>query len=302
VEVGRTAVSHTRGIQVGESLWAYGFLAPFFIGLVAFVVGPVIAALLMSFTHWDLASPPVWVGSQNYNELIRDHVFWTSLANTFYFTFVSVPTTLILALFFATLLNRRIAGREFFRAVYFAPATTSIVALSLLWAWMYSPDFGIINYTLYKAHLTAVRWLADPVWAMPSVIIMSIWRSLGFNIVVFLAGLQAIDRGLFEAAEIDGANPWRKFLHVTVPLLSPTLFFATVMALITSFQVFEQTFIMTQGGPGNATMTLVYYIFQTGFTYLRMGYAAAVSFALFLVVLIMTIVQLRLQRRWVHYE
>ena len=212
-----------------------------------------------------------------------------------------MPVTLLLALGLAALMNRKLRGISVLRAIYFFPVTASIVAVSLLWAWMYTPDFGIINYLLSLLGLPKVNWLVDPTLAMPSVIIMSVWRGLGFNIVVFLAGLQSIPRDLYEAAELDGAGGWNQFRDITVPLLTPTIFFAAIMALIASFQVFEQTYIMTQGGPGNATLTLVYQIFLNGFTYLRMGYASALSFVLFAILFVITIVQVRLQTRWVHY-
>jgi multiple sugar transport system permease protein len=284
-----------------ESAWAYLFLAPFFLGLLFFIIGPVVAAFAISFTSWDLLSPPRWIGLDNYRELADDRLFWIALKNTLYFTGVSVPVTLVLALGLAGLMNRKIRGIEALRAIYFFPVTASIVAVSLLWAWMYTPDFGIINYLLSYLGIPKINWLVDPRMAMPSVIIMSIWRGLGFNIVVFLAGLQSIPRDLYEAAELDGASGWQQFRQLTIPLLTPTIFFATIMAIISSFQVFEQTYIMTQGGPGNATLTLVYQIFLNGFTYLRMGYASALSFVLFAILFVITIVQVNLQRKWVHY-
>ena len=287
--------------RVRESAWAYLFLAPFFLGLLFFIVGPVVAAFAISFTSWDLLSPPQWIGLDNYRELADDRLFWIALKNTLYFTGVSVPVTLILALGLAGLMNRKLRGIEALRAIYFFPVTASIVAVSLLWAWMYTPDFGIINYLLSYVGIPKINWLVDPRMAMPSVIIMSVWRGLGFNIVVFLAGLQSIPRDLYEAADLDGASGWQQFRQITVPLLTPTIFFATIMAIISSFQVFDQTYIMTQGGPGNATLTLVYQIFLNGFTYLRMGYASALSFVLFAILFVITIVQVNLQRKWVHY-
>lgn len=284
-----------------EAAWAFLFLAPFFLGLLFFILGPVLASLVISFSTWDLLSPPRWIGMGNYRAMLDDRLFWIALKNTIYFTVVSVPVTLILALGLAVLMNRKIRGISVLRAIYFFPVTASIVSVSLLWAWMYTPDFGIINYLLSFVGLPKVNWLVDPTMAMPSVIIMSVWRGLGFNIVVFLAGLQSIPRDLYEAAELDGAGGWAQFWQITVPLLTPTLFFAAIMALIASFQVFEQTYIMTQGGPGNSTLTLVYQIFLNGFTYLRMGYASALSFVLFAMLFVITIIQVRLQTRWVHY-
>lgn len=300
---GADVVRPTRLVsnRVREAAWAYLFLAPFFLGLLFFILGPVVAAFAISFTTWDLLSPPQWIGLENYRDLMADRLFWIALKNTVYFTVLSVPVTLLLALGLATLMNRKLRGITALRAIYFFPVTASIVAVSLLWAWMYTPDFGIINYLFSLVGLPKVKWLVDPQIALPSVIIMSVWRGLGFNIVVFLAGLQSIPRDLYEASQLDGAGGWDQFRQITVPLLTPTIFFATIMGLIASFQVFEQTYIMTQGGPGNATMTLVYQIFLNGFTYLRMGYASAMSFILFAILFLITIVQVRLQTRWVHY-
>jgi multiple sugar transport system permease protein len=285
-----------------EALWALLFLAPFFIGLLFFILGPVAAAFIVSLTSWDLMGAPQWIGLQNYQDLAHDPIFWQALVNTIYYTGVSVPVGLVVALGLAMLMNRKLPGIYAFRVIFFAPVTVSIVAGSLLWTWLYSPTYGFINYVLSALHLPTSQWLVDPRMAMPSIIIVGLWRSLGFNIIVFIAGLQSIPRDLYEAAAIDGANEWEQFRNVTLPMLSPTLFFAIVMALISSFQVFEQTYIMTQGGPGNDTLTLIYYIFLTGFTYLRMGYASAISFVFLALVLAITVVQVRLQYRWVHYD
>jgi multiple sugar transport system permease protein len=298
----RLVAALTRTQRRRETLWAVAFLTPFFIGLVFFIAGPVVAAFLLSLTNWDLMGPPQWAGLQNYVSLAQDPLFWQALGNTVYYTGVSVPVGLALALMLAVLMNRKVPGIYAFRVIYFAPVTVSIVAVSLLWAWLYSPSFGFLNYVLSVLHLPTLRWLVDPHTAMPSVILVGLWRGLGFNIIVFIAGLQAIPRDLYEAAEIDGANEWQQFRRVTLPMLSPTLFFAIVMALISSFQVFEQTYIMTQGGPGNSTLTFIYYIFLTGFTYLRMGYASALSFVFLALILTITVLQVRWQARWVHYD
>jgi len=285
-----------------EALWALLFLSPFFLGLIFFIAGPVIAAFILSLTRWDLMGAPEWIGIQNYTTLVHDPTFWQALGNTIYYTGVSVPVGLALGLGLAVLMNRKLAGVHAFRVIYFAPVTVSIVAVSLLWAWLYTPSFGFLNYVLAALHLPTSRWLVDPRMAMPSIILVGLWRGLGFNIIVFLAGLQAIPRDLYEAGEIDGADELRQFRHITIPMLSPTMFFAIVMAVISSFQIFEQTYIMTQGGPGNSTLTFIYYIFLTGFTYLRMGYASALSFVFLALILAVTVVQVRLQSQWVHYE
>jgi multiple sugar transport system permease protein len=248
-----------------EKIWGYIFLIPFFVGFIFFIIGPIVVALGLSMTQWDLIGTPKFISLANYQNLFRDNLFWIALKNTLYYTFVSLPITIILSLILALLMNRKLIGIKWYRSVYFLPVTISIVAVSLLWAWMYSPDFGIINYIFSLIGLPQPGWISVTSWAMPSVIIMSIWRSLGFNIIILLAGLQNIDRNLYEAAAIDGAGPWLQFKSITIPMLSSVLFFVIVIGLINSFQVFEQTYIMTQGGPGYSTFTLVYYISQTIF-------------------------------------
>jgi multiple sugar transport system permease protein len=276
------------------------FLLPvMFIMSVAILV-PAASAVSHAFTDWEPGSESPFVGLENFKELFESKVFREILANQA-ILLLGVPLWVVVPLGVAFILHQGVARPGIFRAIFFFPVTASIVAVSLLWAWMYTPDFGIINYLLSLLGLPKVKWLVDPTLAMPSVIIMSVWRGLGFNIVVFLAGLQSIPRDLYEAAELDGAGGWNQFRDITVPLLTPTIFFATITSLIASFQVFEQTYIMTQGGPGNATLTLVYQIFLNGFTYLRMGYASALSFVLFAILFVITILQVRLQTRWVHY-
>ena len=299
---GRRSITGGVSSRRREALWALFFLTPFFIGLIFFIVGPGIAAFVLSFTSWDLLSSPKWVGLDNYRQLVHDPVFRASFYNTLYYTVVTVPVTIVLGLGLAVLMNRKIRGSYFFRAVFFLPVTVSVVAVSMLWAWMFEPSYGFLNYVLTQLHLPTVNWLVDPVTALPSIMIVGIWRTIGFNLIVFLAGLQSVPKELHEAAQVDGASEWYRFRKVTLPMLSPTIFFAIVIGLIASFQVFEQTYIMTQGGPGNSTMTLIYDIFLTGFTYLRMGYASAISVVFLVIVLLITVVQVRLQRRWVHYE
>lgn len=288
--------------QKQEALWGYVFLIPFLIGFLLFILGPVVASFGLSFTEWNLIGNPKFVGLANYRSLIDDNTFKVSLINTLYYTGVSLPITIAFSLFFAIIMNRKLRGINLFRAIYFLPVTISVAAVGLLWAWIFSPDFGILNYVLHQLGLPVSRWIADSRSAMPSVIIVGVWRNLGFNILVLLAGLQNIDHALYEAAEVDGASAWVKFRSVTLPMLSPVLFFVLIIGLVNSFQVFEQTYIMTQGGPGHSTFTLVYYIFQAGFQFLRMGSASAMSFVLFVIVFLLTALNLLLQSRWVYYE
>ncbi len=285
-----------------NAFWAYLLLAPFLIGLLLFIVGPLIFSVVLSLMNWNIVGTPRWVGLANYQELTGDLVFWKSFRNTLYYTLVTVPITILLSLGLATLMNRPIRGVYFLRAVYFSPITISVIAVGLLWAWMYTPNYGFLNYVLTLLGLPPVQWLVRVQTALLSLMLVGIWRGLGFNIIVFLAGLKNVPQELYDAAAIDGANELMQFRHVTLPMLTPTLFFAVVMALISSFQVFELTYIMTQGGPSNSTTTLIYNMYLQGFTFLRMGYASAISTVFLVVVLAITLAQLVFQDKWVHYD
>lgn len=285
-----------------ESLWAIALLMPFLIGLVLFTIGPLLAAIGISFTNWSLISAPTWAGLGNFKQLFSDPVFLEAWKNTAYYTLVAVPGAIVLGLGLALLLNQKIRGAGVFRVLFFLPMTVGIVASGLLWAWMFTPQYGIVNYVLHFFGIGPIPWLTSSSTAMLAVICVGVWKTLGFNIIIFLAGLQTIPSELYEAAAIDGAGEFRKLRNITLPMLSPTLFFATLIGLIFSFQVFEQTYVMTQGGPGNSTLTIIYYIYQEGFSYLRMGYASAASVTFILVVAILTGVMMHFQDRWVHYE
>jgi multiple sugar transport system permease protein len=234
--------------------------------------------------------------------MITDDRFWKVLWNTVYFTVGNVPVGLALALGLAIAMNQKIRGIVFFRMTYFLPVVSSMVAVSLLWSWIYAKDIGILNWLLGKVGIPRIPWLSSTRWAMPSVIVMSIWKSLGYDMVVFLAGLQSIPPELYEAGKIDGAASWRLFRHITIPMLSPITFFLLMLSVINSFQVFAQTYVMTQGGPLWSTLTLVYYIFQWAFQRFSMGYASALAWVLFLIILALTLIQFRFEREWVHYE
>jgi len=234
--------------------------------------------------------------------MFHDPLFWTSWWNTAVYTGFSVPLSMIIGLGIAVLLNRKLRGMAFFRVLFFAPMTIGVVASGLLWAWMFSPQYGLLNYIFHFVGLGPFRWLTSASTSLMSIIIVGVWRALGFTIVIFLAGLQSIPEALYDAAAVDGAGGWRKFRHITIPMLSPTIFFSTLIGVIMSFQVFEQTYVMTQGGPGNSTLTIIYFIYQNGFSYLRMGYASAVSVSFLLVIVMGTTLLLRFQDRLVHYE
>lgn len=284
-----------------EGFWAAIFLLPTFLGLVL-VLGSVLGGFVISLTDWDILTAPDWLGFANYRTMmVEDELFTKSLINTLYFTVGVVPLGTALSLAAAVVMNQNLKGRTILRTIYFLPTVSSGIAIALLWAWLYNTQFGLINYLLGGIGIPKISWLGDTRFAMPAVIIMTIWRSLGYNMVLFLAGLQGIPQEYYEAATIDGAGRWQSFRHVTIPLLSPTTFFVLILSMIGSFQVFEATYVMTQGGPFYATYTMVLYIFYQGFQWFRMGYASALAYILFAIILLLTFVQLRFEKRWVHY-
>jgi len=279
---------------------AYLFLAPGFIIFSVFTVGALIFAFWLTFREWSAIEPETpFVGLDNYRRMLDDEDFRRSIINTFYFTGASVPLTMTFGLLLAMLLNQPIVLRGLFRTLYYLPVVTPFVVSAILWKWLYNGDFGLLNYYLLKFNIIddQLRWLSDQNLAMPSVIMMSVWGGVGFSMVVYLAGLQAIPAELYEAAEIDGAGIFARFRHVTLPLLSPTTLFLLVIGIIGSFQIFTQIFVMTQGGPVNRTTTMVYFIYEAAFKFREMGYASTLAFFLFAMLLGVTALQLRLFRK-----
>ena len=286
-----------------EELIAYAFILPSLLGFLVFLVVPMIASLGISFYDWELLTPPSFVGPQNFANLLTDRVFRDVMVNTLYYTFGLVPLNLVISLGLAVWLNARfLRGVVLYRSAFFLPVVTVTVAVALIWRWMYEPRAGIIDAGLRAVGLPGPTWLGDTHWAMPALIIMSVWKGFGYNMVLFLAGLSGIPVSLYEAAMIDGANAWQRFWRITLPLLSPVIFLAVVLTVISSFQVFDQALVMTNGGPANATNTIVLYIYQNGFQFFRMGYASAIGWVLFAVVFLFTLFQMRLQGRWVQYD
>ena len=279
------------------------FLAPNIIGFLLFSLLPVGATLVISLLNWDLIRDPEFVGFQNYTTLLtRDPIFREVLFNTAYFVIGVVPVSIIISLVLALVMNNGLKGISLFRAIFFIPVITSSVAVAMLWRWLYNTDYGLINVGLDALGLPYIPWLTSTDWAMPAVIIMAVWKSLGYNMVIYLAGLQGISPTLYEAAALDGAGGWARFRDITLPLLGPTTFFILVISVINSFQVFDLTFILTQGGPGIATTTIVMYIYDQGFRYFQMGYAAAIAWVLFIIIFLITLAQMQYQKRWVHYD
>ncbi len=285
-----------------EELIAYVFILPSLLGFIVFLVVPMIASLGISFYDWELLTPPRFVGLKNFATLLTDRIFRDVVVNTLYYTFGLVPLNLVVSLGLAVWLNTRLRGLTLYRMAFFLPVVTVTVAVALIWRWMYEPRAGIVDVALRAVGLPGPSWLGDAHWAMPAIILMSVWKGFGYNMVLFLAGLQGIPISIYEAAMIDGANAWQRFWRITLPLLSPVIFLAVVLTVISSFQVFDQALVMTNGGPANATNTIVLYIYQNGFQFFRMGYASAIAWALFVVIFIFTLFQMRLQGRWVQYD
>lgn len=288
------------GLSREETIAGYLFILPNVLIFLAFTLFPIGFAFVLTGTDWDLSGAKNFVGLANFATMVRDPLFWKALFNSFYYTFVAVPTGIFVAFCLALLMNRRIWGRIAFRTIYFLPHVTLAVASALVWNWIYQPDLGLLNYALSLIGIQGPRWLYSTTWAMPSVIIMSNWMGIAPAILIFLAGLQGIPIELIEAAEIDGANGGQKMRYVMLPLLTPAIFFVVVTSLIGAMQSFSQFYIMTQGGPAYATTPLVLYIFRNAFEWYKMGYAATVASALFAVILLITLIQWRVAKNWVY--
>jgi multiple sugar transport system permease protein len=261
---------------------------------------PVFYAFYVSFFQGRFGRE-VFVGFQNYRILFQDPDFWNSLKNTTYYVIGTVPTTIILSLCIAMLLNSKIKGLSIYRTIYFLPVITSINAVAIVWKWLFHNQYGLFNSWLEYFGMARIDWLGDPKFAMFSIILMSIWKGLGYNIVIFLAGLQGIPKHLYESADIDGAGLWHKFRHITVPMISPVTFFVLIMSTISSFQVFAQIYMMTQGGPNKSTSVIVYHLYDKAFQKFDMGSSSAIAFVLFIIILIMTIIQRKVAEKKVHY-
>jgi len=295
-------MSRLPGYKRREAINAYIMLAPWIIGFIVFTAGPMVASIVISFMDWPLLQAPKWIGLGNYKFMFKDELFWISLYNTIYYTLIGVPLRVIAALCVALAMNLKLRGISAYRTIYYIPSITPAVASSIMWLWIFNPDFGLANTLLgYIGIHSKIRWIYDPALSKPSLILMSLW-GIGGMMIILLAGLQGIPEQLYEAAEIDGAGLWHKFWKITLPMLSPSIFFVTIMQVISSFQVFTQAYVMTRGGPANSTLFLVLYLYQNGFEFFRMGYASALAWALFMFVMVLTILQFRGSRYWVFYE
>ncbi len=287
-----------------EALLGYLYLTPWLVGFVIFTAGPMLASLYLSFTEYRVTSPPTWIGFGNYRTaLFEDPLFWSSLGRTFYFALVSVPIGLLGSLGLAMLLNQGLRGTNYLRTIFFLPGLTPIVATALVWTILLQPETGLVNYTLRLFGMEGPRWFGSVKWAIPGLILMTTWRTLGSNrMIIFLAGLQGVPDSLYDAASIDGAQAWHRFRHVTLPMISPTLFFNLVLGVIAALQIFAAAMIATQGGPAYATWFFALHIYSQAFEYFEMGYGSALAWLFLLVMLAFTFIQFRSSRRWVYYE
>lgn len=279
------------------------FLAPALTAIGIFFFLPVIAAFVLSFTDFDIYALASFdnarfVGIRNYMQLFEDPLFWTALKNTVYFLVVGGPLSIAVSLGAALLVHSRLARwKPVFRFVYFAPVVTTLVAVAIVWRFIYHPRFGLLNYALSFAGIGPIDWLGDPAWAMPAIILLAVWKNFGYNMIIFIAGLQNIPASLYEAASIDGAGGWQQFWRITVPMLAPTTLFITIITMIGYFQLFAEPYVMTQGGPMKSTLSIVLLMYEQGFRWWNMGYAAALAFVLFAFILAGSLLQSRLQRR-----
>lgn len=279
------------------------FLIPTLLGLFVFRLWPIFYSFYISFTTWDIMTPPQWAGLSNYQELLADPTFYKILNNTFLFSLVYVAGVMVIGLFLAVLVNSKLRAINFFRTSFFTPVVTSAVAVGLVWSWILAPKYGILNNFLQSMfHITPPVWLEDSKWALITVAFIQVWKMAGYYMILYLAGLQEIPGTLYEAANIDGATTWQQFRKITLPLLTPTTFFVFTIAIIDSFRNFAIIYTMTRGGPENATNTIVYSVFLNAFQFYRMGYAGALAYVLLIVVGAITLLNFLLKKYWVQYQ
>ena len=299
----RVAKRRLLTMRQKEALNFYLFIAPWALGFLTFVAGPILSSLAFSFTQYDIVQPPKFIGLGNFRELFQDPLFFKSFSNTVYMVVLAVPLGIVIAFSLALLLNQKVGGMAAYRTAYYMPSIVPTVASSVLWLFLLQPQWGPINSILEIFGIDSPTWLASEIWSKPALILVMTW-GCGGTMIIYLAGLQDVPESLYEAAEIDGAGTWAKFFHITLPLMTPTIFFTLVMSIIGTFQVFSIVFVMTDGmgGPVNSTLMYMVYLYRNAFTFFRMGYASAMAWILFLIILALTLVQFRTAPLWVHYE
>ena len=285
-------------INKSDKLTAMIFILPAVLGTLIFIVIPVIFSFSLSFVNWDLLSPITFAGVNNYKEVLTDKTFLQVLSNTFVFAISTSVFSVIIPLILACILNSKIRGSNFYKTAYFLPFITPMIVIAIVWQWIFDPNIGLLNQLF---HLN-IKWLYDARYAMPALIVVSVWKLIGYNMIIFLSGLSAINQEVLEAAKIDGANSWQTFKNVTVPLLSPTIFFVIVITSISSFQVFDLIYIMTEGGPNNSTMVLVYSIYKYAFEFFDVGKASAIAYILFAIIFVLVLFQWNLRKKMVYNE
>ncbi|KRE49755.1 carbohydrate ABC transporter permease [Paenibacillus sp. Soil724D2] len=279
----------------------YFFIFPWLIGSIVFTLYPILSSLYFSFTEYDITHPPKWIGLGNYTKMLHDELFWRGVKATLIFTLFSVPLQLVLSLVLALLVNQKLPFQRFFRTVFYFPSMISGVALSLMWLWVFNSKTGMFNYVLSLVGVAGPGWLEDEKWALTAMIIMTMWGA-GAGMVIFLAGLQGVPPIIYEAGKIDGVNRWQSLWNITIPMISPVILFQLIMGVIESFQVFTQAFVMTKGGPHYATQFYVYYLWQNGFKFFKMGYASAMAWLLLIAVMFFTFLIMKFSKKFVHYE
>jgi multiple sugar transport system permease protein len=284
-----------------EAVMGYLFISPWLFGFIVFLIGPILASLYLSFTEYKPGQAPMWLGLNNFARMFGDDLFYHSLQVTTIYTVFSVPLGLMTALGLAVLLNQGVRGLRFFRTAFYLPSLISGVAVAIVFAWFFNTNFGVINFFLSLFGIHGPNWLGDPDWTLPAFVLMSLW-SVGGTIVIFIAALQGVPLELYEAAELDGATSWRRFLNITLPLISPVILFALITGVIATFQTFAVSYIMTGGGPANASLFYLLYLYRNAFNWFEMGYASALAWFLFLIIFVCTLILLRSSELWVHYE
>ena len=295
------AILNRLNARQREEVEAYLFLTPWIIGFLIFLLGPLLASVYLSMTEYNILKPAQFIGFENFEQLfLRDDLFWQSLKVTAIYTFASVPMIVALGYAVALLLNQDVWGLSLWRTIFYMPAVVSGVAVAVMWLWVFHPDMGIVNNALRLVGIVGPRWFGSPDWALATLILTSLW-GIGGGMVIYLAGLQGVPTHLYEAAELDGAGAWRRFLHVTLPMTTPVIFFNLLMGIIGSWQVFTNAFVITDGGPANSTLFLVLYLYRQGWSYFKMGYASAIAWVLFFIILIFTLIVFR-SSGWVYYE
>lgn len=294
----KAAAVHKKppGKLMNDGKWAWIMLLPNILGFFMFMLVPVVATFVLSFTKYDMLTKPKFIGLGNYTEMIHDPIVWQVTGNTILYTALTVPVGMCLSLLLAVALDQEIKLKRFYRAAFFLPSITSMVVISIVWQWIYNPEFGLLNFGLSLLGLPKGKWLTSVSTSLASIAAVGIWKRLGYDMILFLSGLQGISATYYEAAELDGASKLQRFRYITIPMLKPTSFFVFIMAIINSFQVFDQVMLMTSGGPGRSSSVLVHYLYQNAFQYFKLGYACAIAYLLFAIVMIITAINLKMEK------